>query len=217
MHSSFSSFSDRLRHALDGPLPGHDAHDTMAPRYQARRSAMSVADRVCREAGVLALFYPGRNREPVLVLTRRRDDLPDHAGQVSFPGGQRHDGESLPETALREAQEEIDLPTGAVDLTGSLTPLYIPPSNFCVHPFVALVAEPPDLRPTDAEVGRILHVPLSTLLAPDARTVEVWTLHGMEVEVPFYDVEGETVWGATAMMLAELLAVIRPAATTAED
>lgn len=179
----------------------------MAPRYEARKSALSVNGRDCREAGVLALIYP--DDDPHLVLTVRRDDLPDHPGQVSFPGGQREAGETLPETALREAHEEVDLPPEPVHLLGALTPLFVPPSNFCVHPFVGVIDHVPSLRPTDREVGNILHVPIAHLLAPDTRVVETWTLHGRDIDVPFYRVDDYTVWGATAMMLSELLCCIR--------
>jgi len=207
----FATFTARLQAQLRAPLPGAEAQRAMAPRYRARREAMSVDGKDCREAGVLALFYP-EGDAPTLVLTVRRDDLPDHPGQVSFPGGQREDGERLPETALREAHEEVALDPAPVRLLGRLTPLYIPPSNFCVHPFVGVRDAAPSLRPTDREVGRILHVPLPRLLAPDTRVVETWTLHGREIDVPYYDVPGAPpIWGATAMMLAELLSVCRPA------
>jgi 8-oxo-dGTP pyrophosphatase MutT (NUDIX family) len=206
----FSVLLDRLSTRLTGPLPGHEAHRTMAPRFSARRDALSVADRDCREAGVLALLLPA-DEAPVLVLTVRRDELPDHGGQISFPGGQREGAETLDDTALREAEEEIGLPRSSVRLLGALTPLYIPPSNFCVQAYVGAATEALSLRPTDREVQRILQAPLDRLLAPDARVVEPWTLHGQEVDVPYYDINGHVVWGATAMMLAELLAVLREA------
>lgn len=217
MAASFRTFTDRLRTRLRGTLPGHDAHETMAPRYDARRSAMDVADRQCREAGVLALVYPSDGSpdgEPILVLTRRRDELPDHGGQIAFPGGQRDDGEQLEDTALREAHEEIGLRPDPVQLLGRLTPLYIPPSNFCVHPFVGVVSIEPNLRPTDTEVGQILHASIADLLRPESRKIETWTLHGTDIDVPFYEVAGHVVWGATAMMLAELIAIARDAAAS---
>jgi hypothetical protein len=96
-------------------------------------------------------------------------------------------------------------------MLGRLTPLYIPPSNFCVYPFVGSLDTAPDLHPTDAEVNRILRVPLARLLAPNTRTTETRRLNKTEVEVSYYDIAGHTVWGATAMMLAELLAVVRDA------
>lgn len=201
---SFSIYVSRLRNRLEAPLPGAKAQVTMAPAYRSDPSIMDVSGKDCREAGVLALLFPD-DATPKIVLTVRRDHLPDHAGQISFPGGQRERGESLRTTALREAHEEVNLDPTRVEVLGALTPLYIPPSNYCVHPFVGVALEPPPLCPTDAEVGAILCVPLPHLLAPSTRTWEMWTLHGDEVDVPFFNVNGHKVWGATAMMLAELL------------
>ncbi len=181
----------------------------MAPRYSARQEALSIRDKECREAGVLALLLPGEDGTPAIVLTVRRQDVPDHAGQISFPGGQREGSEPLTETALREANEEVALNPQSVTMLGTLTPLYIPPSNFCVHPHVGVVNHNPCLVPTDREVERVLQVPLHLLLDPETRVVEPWTLQGTTVEVPYYDVESYTVWGATAMMLAEMLAVVQ--------
>ena len=204
--SSFDALLDRLSARLEAPLPGHDAHLRMAPESP-RRHVLSVAERACREAGVLVLLLPPLD-DPRIVLTVRHDELPDHGGQISFPGGQREGTETLSETALREAEEEIGLAATSVRLLGGLTPLYIPPSNYCVHPFLGAPLAPPSLRPTDREVAVILRAPVRRLLAPDARVVEPWTLQGRDVDVPYYDVDGHAVWGATAMMLAEVLAVL---------
>ena len=206
---TFDDLLDGLASRLERPLPGHEAHATMAPRYSARQEALSVQNKDCREAGVLVLLLPQPDSTPAIILTVRRDHLPDHPGQISFPGGQREGAETLAETALREAKEEVDLDPTTVTLLGTLTPLYIPPSNFCVHPHVGIVEHAPTLVPTDREVERVLQASLNHLLTPTTRVVEPWTLHGSTVEVPYYDVEGHTVWGATAMMLAEMLAVTR--------
>ena len=203
MSASFSTFAERLRRRLDGPLPGHDAHQSPQDFPGPGDNVIVDTDGDGTDDGA-----------PTVVLTVRREELPDHAGQISFPGGQREGDETLFETALREAKEEVDLAPDPVRLLGALTPLYIPPSNFCVHPFVAVVSHVPTLRPTDREVGEILHVSLPHLLAPATRVVETWTLHGTDVDVPYYDVAGHTVWGATAMMLAEMLATARDAVET---
>jgi 8-oxo-dGTP pyrophosphatase MutT (NUDIX family) len=180
----------------------------MAPRDSARQADLSVDTRDCREAGVLVLLHPGDNG-PSVVLTVRRDDLPDHAGQVSFPGGRRADSDSPSGTALREAEEEVNLSPASVDVLGPLTPLFIPLANLCVHPFVGHAPSVASLRPADAEVGRILRVPLARLSGPAPRTTETRRLRGADVDVPYYDVAEHAVWGATAMMLAEFLTVVR--------
>jgi len=215
MDLSLSTLAPRVTERLRDPLPGHEAHLRMAPQYPARRAGLSVEERDCREAGALVFLHP-YDGEPAVVLTVRRDHLADHAGQISFPGGQREPDESLSDTALREAEEEINLSPSSVDVLGPLTPLYIPPSNFCVHPFVGHTTSVTSLRPTDAEVGQLLQVPLAHLLGPDARNIETRRLHEADVEVPYYDVSGHTVWGATAMMLAEFLAVVHELVDSSE-
>ncbi len=202
----FDAQMARLRDRLAGPLPGTAAQFEMAPAYRRDASVADVRDKPCREAGVLALLFP-LGVTPGVLLTVRRDDLNQHAGQVSFPGGRREPGETLQQTALREAEEEVGLRAAGIDVLGALTPLYIPPSNFCVYPFVAAVPAFPALYPRDGEVARIVTAALTALRAPETRRRETWTLQGTRVEVPFFAVEGLKVWGATAMMLAELLAL----------
>lgn len=201
---TFHEQMEALRTRLAFPLPGTVAQLTMAPAYRQDPRLARVRDKACREAGVLALLFPLAGA-PAVLLTVRRGDLRNHGGQISFPGGRRDPGETLEETALREAEEEVCLPPEAVEVLGMMTPLYIPPSNFCVYPTVGVVDGLPPLRPADAEVEAILEVPIAHLRQPSARQVGDWTLRGRPMQVPFFDVDGHTVWGATAMMLAELL------------
>ncbi len=205
--ASFHATAETLRRRLLGPLPGHAAHLTMAPSHRLDRALLSVAGKTCREAAVLVLLYPLAD-QPVLVLTARPPQMREHGGQVAFPGGRREVGETLVQAALREAREEVGLDARCVEVLGALTPLYIPPSRFCAYPFVACCAAPPVLVPLEAEVARVLHVPLSHLLGPQSRRQGRWDVRGEPSEVPFYQVEEYPVWGATAMMLAELLALV---------
>ncbi len=186
---------------------------TPIPRKSQRPQSMPGKARV---GGVLVLLYCYQN-ELYLVLTRRRDDLNDHAGQVSFPGGKHENGETLRETAVREAHEEIGVHPEALTILGQLTPLYIPPSDFEVHPIVAWYAngERPSFTPSDNEVAEILETPLSYLLTPAARSEEMWTLRGYDLRVPFFNVQGHKVWGATAMMLSELVERLKAASEEA--
>lgn len=204
----FEPVVGRLRARLQEPLPGHDAHLTMAPSHRLDRVLLSVEGKKAREAAVLALLYPLAG-QAALVLTARPPSLRDHGGQVAFPGGQREPGEMFLQAALREANEEVGLDPEQVEVLGALTPLYIPPSRFCVYPFVAICEAPPALFPMEAEVARVLHVPIPHLLDPQQRGHGRWEVRGEPSDVPFFEVEGLQVWGATAMMLAELLALVQ--------
>lgn len=199
-----------LRTRLADPLPGRAAQFTMAPAPRRDASLATVEGKACREAGVLIPLFP-YDGQPVLILTVRHGHLKQHAGQVSFPGGRREPDEDLVDTALREAHEEVDIRPETIEVLGSLTPLYIPPSNFCVYPFIGTAPDFPVLRLQDAEVSAILRVPLAYLLDPNTRTREAWTLRGKEMEVPFFALEGHKVWGATAMLLAEFAALFSSA------
>ncbi len=159
-----------------------------------------------RQGGVMLILYD-KQGQTHLILTRRRDDLRSHAGQISFPGGRREGGETLQMTAFRETFEEIGIQRRELDYLGRLSHLYIPPSDYEVHPFVTWYKNGrPTFIPQETEVAEILEVPLSHLLDPANRQQEKWEIRGYTLDVPFYLVSGYKVWGATAMMLSEFLA-----------
>jgi 8-oxo-dGTP pyrophosphatase MutT (NUDIX family) len=172
----------------------------------------------CRRAGVLVLLYPMGGADPAgveqlhLVLTRRTDALDNHRGQISFPGGSLDGDETVQEAALREAWEELAVDPARLAVLGALSPLYIPPSGFCIYPTVAYAAERPAFIPSAAEVAEVLEPSLAHLLDPTTRAEEIWDVRGAAVRVPFYRVGHHKVWGATAMVLCELLALWRAAA-----
>ena len=161
-------------------------------------------------SAVLVLLYE-HDGEPWVVLTRRAWHLRHHAGEVSFPGGRREpDDADLWATALREASEEIGLDPEGVRPIGRLDRFVTVGSRSLVCPFVAAVESRPELVPDPAEVEQVLHVRLSELTDPEAWREEVWSLgaaFGGERTMTFFELPGDTVWGATAAMLRRLLTV----------
>jgi 8-oxo-dGTP pyrophosphatase MutT (NUDIX family) len=196
---------ERIRAAMRGSLPGLQAQLTVAPRPRLFSPPPGIKPRL---AGVLLLLYPIHGVLH-LVLTVRTPDLNHHSGQISLPGGGWEEGDaSLQETALREAREEIGIVTDGLELLGSLTTLYVPPSHNIVHPFVAYASQRPTFHPDPKEVSELLEIPLHLLLDPATRREEDWIWRGAPLHVPFYAVGEHKVWGATAIILAEFLALL---------
>jgi 8-oxo-dGTP pyrophosphatase MutT (NUDIX family) len=161
-----------------------------------------------RASAVLAPIYPSSDGHAVVVLTRRAQHLRVHRGEVSFPGGGQDPGEDLRTTALREAWEEIALDPDSVEVVGQLDHLQTVTSSSFIVPFVGLLPGPPDLVANPDEVERILHVPLGELLADGVYHAERWGLAPLDRELSFFDVEGDTIWGATGAMLRNLLLLL---------
>ncbi len=206
---------DDVRRAL--LIPDFDAKAAQAkmmPGVRPRQRPANLGGQA-RLGGVLALLYYAHDTLKV-VLTRRRDNLNSHAGQISFPGGRKEPAEILLTTALRETEEEIGVMREQVEVLGELAPLYIPPSDFEVHPFVAcsLAGKRPSFIPSPDEVAEILEVPLKKLLQPETRIEEPWDFRGQKITVPYFAVGEHKIWGATAMMLNELLERLRAVSVT---
>lgn len=164
-----------------------------------------------REAAVLLLLFP-RDDELWLPLTVRSARLTTHRGEVSLPGGGADPDDGGPaDTALREAWEELGIEPASVEVLGALTAFYIPPSNNRLTPVVGLSAAEPAMRPDPAEVEVAFSVPLRALLDPGTVQEEIWERQGMHLRVPFFSLEGHKVWGATALLLSELVARLRRA------
>lgn len=193
---------------LKGSKPGLKAQLKMTTNPRPGHKVYSEVEDTSIKAGVLVLLYPWMSRLH-LVLTRRTEELGHHQAQISFPGGRQEKGESSEQTALRESCEELDMPLSSIRILGKLTPLYIPPSNYCIYPVVALTDQRPDFRPSKHEVAEVIEIPLDHLLDSQNVRREVWTLRGAEVDVPFYFYKGHKIWGATAMALAELIDLLK--------
>ena len=197
-----------LRARLARPLPGHTAHAEMAP-FPARATVETLSTDLNegRPAATLVLLYPDARGDATLVLTVRTDALRDHAGQVSLPGGSLEPGETPEAAARREAFEEVGVAPEAIDVLGRLTPLYIPPSKFSVWPVVASTDERPPFVAQEAEVAAVVEVAVRDVVDPARRRSAMRDAPLGRFDVPYFDLAGLEVWGATAMMLAEFAAV----------
>jgi len=203
---------DQVRAALALPdFDGVAAQLLMAPALRPKERPAGLAT-TPRLGGVLLLLYCADD-ELHLVLTLRPTYDGIHSGQVSCPGGRHEPPETLQATALRETEEEIGVPPAYVTILGQLTPLYILPSDYEVHPFVGFHdGGRPVFAPHSREVAAIIETPLRLLLDPATRLEEEWDLRGLRMSVPFFLVGEHKVWGATAMMLSEFVERLRAVA-----
>ena len=199
-----------VRRALTQPLPGLSAQLQMAPAYRAKALRNRTAPPSSKEAGVLILFYH-RDDHLHFPLTRRSDTVDSHKGQISLPGGARENGEMLHTTALRETCEELNVCPENLEIIGRLTPLYVPTSGFLISPFVGFSSVRPMFKPDPLEVAELIETPLALLLDPDTNVREDWIIRDASAQVPLFDIYGHKVWGATAMVLSELVTLLRQA------
>src|SRR5918997_3264435 len=208
-----NDLADRLREAVSRPLEEwREVYEGFSPvdlETGERRPRVAPPGVDSRRAAVLVPILV-EDEDARVVYTVRKDHLADHAGQISFPGGsiEAHDG-SLLETALREAEEEIDLSPGLVEVVGELEEMYIAPSNFRVSPFVGLLPPEAELVLAPDEVEAIFTVSLDELMSPGTLQKALWMREGREYEVPVFAIEGpprREIWGATAAITAALLA-----------
>jgi 8-oxo-dGTP pyrophosphatase MutT (NUDIX family) len=175
-----------------------------APRGRPLSPTMPAA----RAAAVLVPVFEEEGLARV-VLTRRASHLPSHQGEVAFPGGKIHEGETAEAGALREACEEVGIHPADVDVVGPLEELATVAGRFALAPFVGILPGRPVLVPDPGEVARAFDVSVAELLDADVYHEERWEIPGMgERPMHFFDVAGETVWGATARILYDLLALV---------
>lgn len=161
-------------------------------------------------AAVLLLLYP-QDDTLGFVLIQRNSYEGVHSDQIGLPGGRQEDGEDFLETALRETHEELGVDPAAIDVIGNLTPIYIPPSDYHVHPFVGFVPQRPTWQPDPREVAAVIETTVDTLLDETLKSDDTVNVQGMRIRVPYYDIDGHKCWGATAIMLAEFEGRIRQA------
>ena len=196
-----------LRVKLAETLPGLEAQLRFAPATPRDGWQPGYFPEDARVAAALLLIYPGADG-PAIPLTVRASTLPRHAGQISLPGGASDPGETLVQTALREAAEEIAVDPARVEVLGELTPVHVLVSGFTLHPVVGVTHTRPAFSPAAYEVDAILEVSLDDLR--DASRIRSGTRirEGVAVEYPYFDLQGHQVWGATAMVLGEFIRLL---------
>jgi 8-oxo-dGTP pyrophosphatase MutT (NUDIX family) len=195
-----------IKQRLREPLPGKSAQFQMAPSFRLSITKKNVS----AQAGVMLLLYPNPTQLH-LVLIKRTEYPGTHSGQISFPGGKfEHTDQNFIETALRETEEEIGVKMSDIEILGQLTPLYIPASEFEVYPAVGFTKSRPLFRIDKNEVQYLIETDLDFLLNPSTKAIKPYIVEAYQGDVPYFNIEGNEVWGATAMILNEFLEIIKP-------
>ncbi len=179
-------------------------------RIQELESGKLMSDNP-KKAGVMALFYPDQSENTRLLFIRRKRYPGVHSGQIGFPGGKQEEGDRhLLDTALRETCEEVGAGKSQISVIRPMSDIYIPPSNFEVSPFVGLFHKTGPFVLQPSEVESIIEVPLSDVMDDEKKVTQVLsTSYAQNIEVPAFNFQGFTVWGATAMMLNEIKELLK--------
>ncbi len=205
MTMTHETLTTKLGLLLAETLPGTKAQLALAP--EGRR--IDVDDSRYRHAAVLIALHQ-RNGVWGFPLIERVVDEYVHSGQIGLPGGRLEAGETLDACALRESEEEVGLPPEKVSVLGELTPLPVPVSHHLIHPFVGITDDDPVLTPDPREVEDILFMPVAELLADDApKEGDVMAGRTRIRRVPLFELGEHRIWGATAMILAELRELLK--------
>ena len=205
---TLSELTSLLFQEINFNLPGEESHKLMAPYKRTKASSIIKSEKQPKLSAVLMLIYP-KNDIPHFTLIQRTDYKGTHGGQISFPGGKQEAEESLKETALRETFEEIGIAPDKIQVLGEITQIYIPPSNFLVSPFIGFLDFEPVFTPEVKEVEEIIEVKISDLM-DDQRIKQKKIKVGKHTEnptlmdVPYFELNYNTVWGATATILSEV-------------
>jgi 8-oxo-dGTP pyrophosphatase MutT (NUDIX family) len=197
---------EQLALRLRQPLPGPETRVRFAPELSYGRH-FGPAPEDARRAAVVCLLYPHQGEWHIPLMVRPTSML-SHGGQISLPGGTIEPAESSQQAAFRELQEELGVGGEGIELLGELSPLFVYVSNFLVTPWVAAMHERPLLQPNPHEVAEVLEIPLAHLLDPKNYGQHRRQQRGLSMTAPHIQWGRHRIWGATSMILGELLAVI---------
>lgn len=202
---AYVSYKELLREELKKDLPGHEAQYRMAPGLRIR---FKPTTRV-KKAAVLLLLYP--HKESLCTVFIKRPDYPGiHGGQISLPGGKMEENDlDFTFTALRETEEEIGIKMKEVEILGFLSPLFIPVSNVLVSPVIGFIAEKPVFRPQPGEVEGLIETAIDEFLKPEVVQDKIKIIRLTRAIVPYYNINGHHIWGATAMIISEFTELLR--------
>jgi len=208
MEDPYKEFLESLRYRLEGSLPAHSAHQKMMSH---RLPIDQLEDKIrqAKQSAVLILMYP-HLEELYTVFIQRTSYKGVHSGQIAFPGGKYEESDQdLLQTALREAEEEVGVRSDSVETIGSISPLYVPPSNFLINPYVGYTSIRPTFVPEPSEVATILETPIRDLIG-EHRLLDhqVEVQNGQRLNVKGFSVKEKIIWGATAMILKEFIELL---------
>lgn len=205
-----NTFYQDLKSALANPLPGTAAQLNMAPGGRSEKY-MTPSGTYKKASVHLTIFE--KNSEPHLLFIKRASIIKEdkHSGQISFPGGQLEDSDlTLEDCALRETNEELGLDISKIKRLGPITPIYVYVSNFMVYPFVGIYQGVPKYTLQKSEVDYVIEAPICDFLSDSIiKTKDIPIRDMILSDVPYYDLQGETLWGATAMMTSEFISILK--------
>jgi 8-oxo-dGTP pyrophosphatase MutT (NUDIX family) len=207
---NFSAFTENLKDRLQNyPLPGQDAQYIMAGENIRHKKIDLKALSDYKKSAVCLLLYE-HDRDVYFALMKRPSTHQYHASQIALPGGGCNENESYEETAIRELYEETGVAISAENILGRLTPLYIPISNFYIQPVVACINSKPLFIPSKEEVEELIEYRLKDLLDEHVVSETMVNLtSGIKIKAPYFNVQGNVLWGATAMLLSEIKQLLK--------
>jgi len=206
-----NNFLIDLRHRLAQTLPGSKAQNMMRATRSNGEAISFVHQGPVRQGGVAILLYPDQGKWYFPLI--KRNEYPGvHSGQISLPGGKMDPEDfSLTDTAIREINEELGLDLDSSHVVGTLTDLYIIASHFKILPVVLALDTKPEIVPDPREVQQVIMAPLDEMIHPETRKERELLVRGHQLWAPYFDLDQQVVWGATAMILSEFREVLTEA------